>query len=299
MNQHISALKQILVERFLSLYQQYHGEDIYACSLILNEFLLVDDLAISTEKSIFDENEDRLQYLAEHDRWTVEKWRYQSSHQHNHELQQFSAELAKYFQHQLRLNQSNTAQKSAEPSNNFSLFLKSFEAAILSLKQQHQLDLSRMIFFIHIPTQVELEIQSAETLNKDSLLLRHFLFYKNQKKSKATQPRIKLSQTDKDLLTDLGQIVEVEPYDYIQVAHEAYLLTLEPYFVDSNLYIQKLIQSIAEMAFEVDGSCAMSKSEILQRLEQFNHQAQMVSAEIPIWSIQMKFTELLHDSASV
>ena len=282
MNEYITALKQLLIDSFLNLYLQYHNEDIYACSLILNEFLLVDDLAISTEKSIFDDSESRLQYLAEHDRWMVEKWRYQSNHHHTHTLKQFSGELAKYFQHQLRLNHTSTNQKKSDPSNHFSLFLKSFEAAIQSLRQQHKLDLSRMIFFIHIPTQVELEIQSAENLNHDSLLLRHFLFYKNQKKSKINTPRTKLSQTDKDLLTDLGQIVQVEPYDYIQVSHAAYLLTLEPYFIDTNIYIQKLIQSIASMAVEVDGSCAMSKFEILQRLDQFNHQGQVISAEIPI-----------------
>lgn len=282
MNEYIVALKQLLVDSFLNLYQQYHGEDIYACSLILNEFLLVDDLAISTEKSIFDESENHLQYLAEHERWMVEKWCYHSHHHHTYTLKKFSAELAKYFQHQLRLNDVSSHQKQSTPSNHFSLFLKSFEAAIQSLIQQHTLDLSRMIFFIHIPTQVELEIQSAEYLNHDSLLLRHFLFYKNQKKSKINTPRTKLSQTDKDLLTDLGQIIQVQPYDYIQVSHEAYLLTLEPYFIDTNVYIQKLIQSIASMAVEVDGSCAMTKFEILQRLDQFNYQGQVISAEIPI-----------------
>ena len=45
------------------------------------------------------------------------------------------------------------------------------------------------------------------------------------------QPKLKLQQVDKDLLIDLAQLLEVEPYDYLSIAHEAYLLTLEPSFI--------------------------------------------------------------------
>ncbi|MGE8560942.1 MAG: hypothetical protein ACN6NJ_08345 [Acinetobacter sp.] len=81
----------------------------------------------------------------------------------------------------------------------------------------------------------------------------------------------KLSQADKDLLVDLAQMVQVEPYDYLHIAHEAYLLTLESAFIDSNPYIQKLIQTIAAMDSGVEDGCALEKNEILERIEQFYH----------------------------
>lgn len=65
-------------------------------------------------------------------------------------------------------------------------------------------------------------------------------------------------------------MLTIEPYDYWQVAQDAYLLTLESYFIDSNIHIQKLIQHIAAMAAEPDGSCDLSREEIMQRLQQFS-----------------------------
>lgn len=50
---HIDGLKDVLVNAFLEIYRQYQADDIYACCLSLDDFLLVDDLVISTEKSIF------------------------------------------------------------------------------------------------------------------------------------------------------------------------------------------------------------------------------------------------------
>ncbi|WP_335622336.1 hypothetical protein [Acinetobacter sp. NCu2D-2] len=133
-----------------------------------------------------------------------------------------------------------------------------------------------------MPTHKKIDIESANLLNKDSHLLRQFLASKTHKRVQSPLSRPKLSQSDKDILIDLAQMVEVEPYDYLQVAHQAYLLTLEPYFVDINIYIKKLIENIAAMAFETDGSCAMTKQEILQRLEQFHHQAEPIFSDIPI-----------------
>lgn len=65
-------------------------------------------------------------------------------------------------------------------------------------------------------------------------------------------------------------MLAMEPYDYLQVAQDAYLLTLESYFIDSSMYIQKLIQHIAAMAAEPDGSYALRREEIMQRLQQFS-----------------------------
>lgn len=279
---HIDGLKDILVNAFLEIYRQYQADDIYACCLSLDDFLLVDDLVISTEKSIFSDQEDRLQYLAEHERWNTQKWRYRSQASSEQSIKAFRTLLAEYFQSQYSFGNPLLNNQNLIQSNHLDLILNRFKAAMDTLEQVHHLNLSQIVFFVSTPKQQDIAIQSAKSLNKDSLLLRHFLFSQNQKNSKTSYVRTKLSQTDKDILIDLAQIVEVEPYDYIQVAHATYLLTLEPYFVDANLYIQKLIQNIAAMAFETDGHCAMSKVEILQRLEQFHHAGQNISAEIPI-----------------
>ena len=68
---YVERLEQTLVEEFYQLYDHYQDDGIYACSLVFDEFLLLDDLAISTECSIFKDPEDQRQYLAEQDRWNV------------------------------------------------------------------------------------------------------------------------------------------------------------------------------------------------------------------------------------
>ncbi len=278
----MDGLKNILVNAFLEMYQHYQADDIYACCLTLDEFLLVEDLTLSTEKSIFSDQEDRTQYLAEKDRWNVQKWRYRSTNSSEHGLKQFRHILLEYFQSQHSFGNPLLNNHDLNQSNHLDLILTHVKAAIDTLEQVHHLDLNRIVFFLSAPTQDYIEIHSAKKLNKDSLLLRHFLFNKNQKNAKQSDARSKLSQTDKDMLVDLGQIVEIEPYDYLQVAHQAYLLTLEPYFIDTNPYIQKLVHHIAAMAFEVDGSCALSKDEILQRLQQFHHAGQNNPVNLPI-----------------
>ena len=100
--------------------------------------------------------------------------------------------------------------------------------------------------------------------------MRDFLASRQTLSQSTVNKRLKLSQSDKDILIDLEQMLTIEPYDYLQVAQDAYLLTLESYFIDSNIYIQKLIQHIAAMAAEPDGSCALSWEEIMQRLQQFS-----------------------------
>ena len=50
---YLEHLQQMLVKDFYQLYDRYQDDEIYACSLVFDEFLLLDDLAISTERSIF------------------------------------------------------------------------------------------------------------------------------------------------------------------------------------------------------------------------------------------------------
>ncbi len=45
----------------------------------------------------------------------------------------------------------------------------------------------------------------------------------------------------------------------MSIAHEAYLLTLEPSFIDSNLYIQRLIQHVAAMDNHEQGEFASER----------------------------------------
>ena len=147
-----------------------------------------------------------------------------------------------------------------------------FQQAKQSLSGAYGLDLSQILFFIHVPKQADVEIYSAQFLNSPSALLDEFLHNKTPQtttEQSTAQPKLKLQQVDKDLLIDLAQLLEVEPYDYLSIAHEAYLLTLEPSFIDSNLYIQRLIQHVAAMDNHEQGEFALHKEEITQRIQQF------------------------------
>ena len=97
---YLEHLQQTLVKEFYQLYDRYQDDHIYACSLVFDEFLLLDDLAISTERSIFQDPEDSQQYLAERDRWNVRKWRYRTQASSQSELMPFKTLLAEYFKTQ-------------------------------------------------------------------------------------------------------------------------------------------------------------------------------------------------------
>lgn len=260
----------MLVKEFYQLYDRYQDDHIYACSLVFDKFLLLDDLAISTERSFFQDPEDPQQYLAERDRWNVRKWRYKSQSSSQSELMPFKTLLAEYFKTQHSFGHSVLAQQKQLPATHLDLLLETFKQAKHRLSEAYGLDLDSIIFFLSVPTQPECEYQSALELNSDSRLLQDFLAFRQTLSQPRVNKRLKLSQSDKDILIDLEQMLAMEPYDYLQVAQDAYLLTLESYFIDSNIYIQKLIQHIAAMAAEPDGSCALSREEIMQRLQQFS-----------------------------
>jgi len=267
---YLEHLQQTLVEEFYRLYDHYQDDQIYACSLVFDEFLLLDDLAISTERSIFKDPEDPQQYLAEQDRWNVRKWRYRAHSLPDSGLIPFKTLLADYFKTQHGFGHPVLAQQKQLHATHLDLLLDSFKQAKHRLSEAYGLDLNSILFFMSLPTQVEFECQSAQTLNPEHIHLQEFLASRQTTHLPAMQKRLKLSQNDKDILIDLEQMLVMEPYDYLQVAQDAYLLTLESYFVDSNIYIQKLIQHIAAMASEPDGSCALSREDIQQRLQQFS-----------------------------
>jgi len=267
---YLEHLQQMLVKGFYQLHDRYQDDEIYACSLVFDEFLLLDDLAISTERSFFQAPEDPQQYLAERDRWNVRKWRYKSQSSSQSELVPFKTWLAEYFKTQHSFGHPVLAQQKQLPATHLDLLLETFKQAKRKLSEAYGLDLDSIIFFLSVPNQPEVEHQSALELNSDSRLLQDFLASRQAQPLPASHKRFKLSQSDKDILIDLEQMLTIEPYDYLQVAQDAYLLTLESYFIDSNIYIQKLIRHIATMAAEPDGSCALSREEIMQRLQQFS-----------------------------
>lgn len=266
---HLDTLKEVLIKEFYQLYDHYSDDGIYACSLVFDEFLRVDYLAISTERSIFNDQEDRAQYLSETERWNVAKWRYRTVHSSNNGMTQFRALLDSYFKNQHSFGNPLLEHSKTDQANTLDVLLKLFQQARDALEQDYGLDLNRIVFFIHMPTQPQIEFQSAISLNPESLLKQQFLFSKQPANQPAMSKSFKLNQNDKDLLIDLAQLVKLEAYDYLHVAHQAYLLTLEPHFVDANFYIQKLIQHIAAMATEIDGNCAMTQAEIQERIRQF------------------------------
>src|SRR5690606_8845280 len=237
---YVERLQQTLAEEFCELYDHYQDDEIYACSLVLDEFLLLDDLAISTERSIFKDPEDPQQYLAEQDRWKVRQWRYRAHASPESGLTPLKTLLADYYKTQHSFCHPVLAQQKQLHATHLDLLLESFKQAEYRISEAYGLDLDGILFFMSLPTQVEFECQSAQTLNPEHIHLQKFLASRQTTHLPAMQKRLKLSQNDKDILIDLEQMLVMEPYDYLQVAQDAYLLTLESYFVDSNIYIQKL-----------------------------------------------------------
>lgn len=270
---HLQNLKDSLIQEFFQLYEQYEPDQLYACALVLNEYLGIDYLAVSSTRSLFSEQEDSAEYLSEADKWNVEKWRYRTQTHSAQGLHQFKNIFADYFKQRYiygnpLLNSPDTPQY-----NHLELLLDIFQQAKQALSNAYDLDLSQIVFLIHIPKQHDFEIYSAQFLNAPSALLDEFLLAHHVQHTVQTtntqHNKLKLQQVDKDLLTDLAQLLEIEPYDYLSIAHEAYLLTLEPSFIDSNLYVQRLIQHVAAMDSHEQGEFALHKEEITQRIQQF------------------------------
>ncbi len=270
---HISVLKDVLIEEFLKLYEQHSHDHIYACTLVFNTFFLVDYFAISTTRSIFAEEEDAAQYLAENDRWNVQKWRYRTMPSVENGLTQFKFILSDYLNHQQPNTASSAQHIDAAQNHHLDLLLMAFQQAQLALVESYGLNIKDILFFISIPTQPEIEIYSAQFLNEDHPQLQDFLQHKQPLDLSSIPKRMKLTQNDKDMLIDLAQLVEIEPYNYLHVANEAYVLSLENSYTNTNPYIQKLVQSIIAMTTDPKGTFAMDKDEILSRINQLYHNA--------------------------
>ncbi|WP_354667265.1 DUF4303 domain-containing protein [Acinetobacter sp. A1] len=94
---HLQNLKDSLIQEFFQLYEQYEPDQLYACALVLNEYLGIDYLAVSSTRSLFSEQEDSAEYLSEADKWNVEKWRYRTQTHSAQGLHQFKNIFADYF----------------------------------------------------------------------------------------------------------------------------------------------------------------------------------------------------------
>lgn len=270
MNEQIELLTAALVAEFYSLHQRYAPDGIYACALVLSPYLLIEGLAISTSRSLFSDSEEAIQYLSEHDKWQVTKWRYRS-HGIKSQFATLNHTLGQYFKQTHMFGQPVEPADLGLAKNNLSLLLGALAQAKSQLIQ-NGITLNDILFFIHIPNQPKIEVLTAQQLNPSATLLSEMLLHKHYQPNASTfqtaAAKIQLSQSDKDLLTDLEQILMVEPYDYLHVAHQAYLLTLEPSFVDTNVYIQRLIQNIAAMDAQQDGLCEIPRDVLLAQIEQ-------------------------------
>lgn len=265
MLQHLSVLKDALIHEFYQLYDRYYEDEIYGCALVFNEYMLLDHLSIATQRSLFAEHEDYAQFLSQDDKWNVSKWRFRSSSSDSR-LQQFNHLLNEYLQ-QRHVFGTPLQQQNLDTLNNLDILLSAFKQAKEALVDSYGLDVDQILFFISLPAQPNIETNSAQALNGSSQLLQEFLQVKQHRQIAHDPARLKkLSQADKDTLVDIAQLVKIDPFDYLQIANQAYILTLDSTFADINPYIQKLVYTIAAME---DATFAMSREEILERIDQF------------------------------
>lgn len=261
-----TVIKNILIDVFQEFYYRQKKNGIYAFSFEIDEALNIQNFLLSTKASLFNEEENKQQYLVEEDKWNITKWKHRirNSDDNKRILDNFQSDPA-----ETSLLYRLFTSTSAEPENNaeFELLMDSFEEAISYLSKIYKLDLTQIVFFIYAPHDSALTITSAQRLNKASSLLFEFIASINISIQQLNAQPIKLNQADKDLLIDLAQIVEMtEPYDALFVAHQAYLLSFEPMFKDANFHIQNLIQHISSID---NHDFALSKEEILNRILQF------------------------------
>lgn len=259
-------IKTKIIDAFQAFYYRYKKQKIYAFVIEINESFTIQSFITSTEASIFDESENKYQYLLEKDKWTFNQWRYRQKNNSplqlsisTNEVEVPSDQLITHlFEHvfpdQIHLSQLNS-------------LISGFQRAIVFITQIYNLDLNCILFLIHSPIHKNIILDTAQQLNPPSSLLFEFMAHLRISKESVNTLSKKLKQVDKDVLIDLAQLVNLfEPYDSLSVAHQAYLLTLEPKFSDLHTHIQDLIQNIAAMN---DPTLALDRTEILDRINYF------------------------------
>jgi hypothetical protein len=265
MLEHLPVLKDALIHEFYQLYDRYYEDEIYGCTLVFNHYMMLDHLKISTQRSLFAEHEDYAQFLAPQDKWNVSKWRFRSEANESR-LNEFKPILADYFQRRHFFG-TPLQQQNLDALNNLDVLLNAYKQAKEALVESYGLDVDQILFFVTMPTQISIETKSAAFLNDSSQLLQEFMHMKQHLRVADDPARLKkLTQADKDMLVDVAQLARLDPFDYMQVANQAYLLTLDSTFADINPYIQKLVETIAAME-HLD--FAMTREEILDRIDHF------------------------------
>lgn len=265
-----SILTNALIEAFDHLYNKYHQDGIYGCSLVLNEYMFLDYMMVSTVRSVFTEEDDYAQFLAQEDCWNTQKWRFRSPSTATQNAA--NTHLSHYFNSSQGLSVINTTSLttgSHQQHSNLDIFLEAYQKAIEICVKKYGLENENILFFITMYSQPEVERYSAQHLNPNSILLPVFFEHKSTPHAAPSSARLKkLSQVDKDLLVDLAQLVTNEPYNYLNVANQVYILTLDSTFADSNPYIQKLCKTVVAM-MDSDEMVSMTREEILERIDQF------------------------------
>lgn len=252
-------IKTGIIDAFQEFYYQHKKNRMYAFVLEVDESFAIQSFLTSTETSIFNETENKQQYLLEGDKWSFQLWKYRKKNNANSYSDEEDARqddlIAKIFEdvfpEQTRHDQLN-------------LLIENYKQAILYLTKIYSLDFNRILFLIYSPTQKNLILDYAQQLNPSSSLLFEFLAQTRISETSQNAQPIKLDQIDKDLLIDLAQLVNfIEPYDSLTVAHQAYLLTLTPEFPNLHTHIQDLVQNIAAMS---DPMLSLDRTEILDRI---------------------------------
>lgn len=260
-SEYLSDLKTALLHEFEALYKKHQDQGIYAFALVLDGLLVAQYTTISTQKSLLNEAENKFQYLSEDDKWNVDKWQYRAQTQQGVAL--FSRKMSEYFQ-KTRLNSTQISAKERFNDNALNFYIHGMEEVKDHILDQYSIGADKITFFVQLSSNPQVAMTSLERLNPPSSNL--FEAIANLKSNLISKGRVntRLSQIDKDILIDLGQSLEIEPYDDLQVAQQAYLLTLEPYFLETSPFIQRLINDIASMDA---GILVMSKDEILNRIK--------------------------------
>lgn len=263
LNALLPELQSALLQEFTGLYQKYHQQQLYAFVLMLDSLYMPHYALVSTRQSLLNEEENRHQYLAGRDKWDISKWQYRSPP--HSELIHLRKQLSSSFS-QIQLQSTQIHSQESLRHQIVRFYLEGLQSVKKMAAQQAQLNPERCLFLIYQVDNSKLVLESLNRLNSASPLLTEAQQFFSADQNHTIRKKYRLTQIDKDILIDLGQILELVPYDDLQVAHQAYLLTLEPYFAEVNPFIQHLIHDVASMD---SGILVMSKQEIQFRIQQF------------------------------
>lgn len=261
-SEYLADLKTALLHEFDALYLKYNDQQIYAFALVLDTLLVAQYSTVSTQQSLLNEVENKHQYLAENDKWNIDKWQYRAQTQQG--LALFTRKMSEYFQ-QTRFNSTQNNLNDRFNDNALNFYIQGLLEVKETILKKYQIAAENITFVVHLPSNSQIALTSLVQLNTPSSDLYEAIA--NLKSSLVSKGKSTtyLSQIDKEVLIDLGQALEIEPYDDLQVAQQAYLLTLEPYFLETSSSIQRLINDIAAMDA---GVLVMTKYEIQDRIQQ-------------------------------